>query len=731
MRREAFSNDGITPNTTAGSPGYAPDLLIFDTTRYSNFMDELFGGNATTNSANISIQGGSSTNTFYIGAGYDRETYVNPGSFADNRISGSASLHHNSINRKFAIDLATQYSYDHNNVPGSPAVLSAFTLVPDLPNLRNPDGSLLWYYNGTSLSTLLSSFTNPLAYLNQNNNAQMFNLNTNLVMSYQIISGLTAKVSMGYNSFISNEASRYPSTAQNPAYTVTSTASASNSNGYAWIIEPQLNYVRRFGKSQFNILVGNTEQKTGSSNLQVNGSGFPNDLLLGSIGSAKTITSSQTYTPYKYSGSFGRINCIYDNQYIVDITGRIDGSSRFISGKQWGKFGAVGAGWIFTENKFIKRNLSFMSYGKIRGSYGTSGNDNVGNYQYVSNWQSFGASYIYNGSVGYRPTNLENPNFSWSLTKKLELGLETGFSANRLLVSASWYRDRSGAQLIQYSLPSQTGFSYVTKNFQAVIQNSGWEFAITSNNIKGKFFTWTTTANLSIPHNKLLSFPGLAASSYGNYYTIGKPISIVLGYKYAGINDTTGVYQFYTKSGEKTYTPNAANGDSKFVLGNPDPKFYGGMGNTFTYKGFALNVFIEFRKQTGFNYVSQVNNPFGYMTNLPEDALNTWKKPGDHAAYQKLTSQSYNTDAGKVWSYYRLSTATYSDASFIRIKTVGLSYTVKKEWLQKMNMDNLRIFVNAQNLFTITNYKGNDPENQNYYGTPPMRTIAGGLQFNF
>jgi TonB-dependent starch-binding outer membrane protein SusC len=734
MRHEAFANDGITPNTTAGSPGYAPDLLTLDTTSYTNFVNTLFGKNALTTSGNLSISGGSSTNTFFIGAGYDRQTYVFPGSYADNRISGNVALHHGSIDRKLSIDLTTQYSYDHNMVPGTPSILSAFTLVPDLPSLRNPNGSLRWYYNGIGLSTILNSFNNPLAYLNQSDNVQVYNQNSNLLLSYQLLQGLTARVSLGYSNFISDEYSKYPSTAQNPAYTAYPSATASNSSSYTWIIEPQINYVHAFGKGRLNLLVGNTDEKMAANNLTVTGTGYSNDLLLNSISAAGAVTSQQTYTPYKYSGSFGRINYIYDNKYIVDVTGRMDGSSRFIPGRQWGKFGAVGAGWIFTEEALLKRALPSLSYGKIRGSYGTTGNDNVGNYQYISNWQTQSSSYVYGGSIGYIPQNLDNPNYSWSITKKLEGGLETGWFANRLLFSAAWYRDRSGNQLIQYSLPAQTGFNYVTKNFQAVLQNTGWEFAVTSSNIKKKDFSWTTSLNLSIPHNKLIAFPGLAASPYGYTYAIGRPISTVLGYKYAGINDTTGVYQFYTTKGARTYLPSATNGDNKFAIGNPDPKFYGGMRNTFSYKGFSLDIFLEFRKQSGFNYLSSINSPFGYMFNVPVDALNTWKQPGDHAAYQKLTSQSYSAVAGSaasVFSYFHGSSATYSDASYLRFKTLGLSYALSNAVLKKAKMNSCKVFVNAQNLFIITKYKGNDPETQNYYGTPPMRTVAGGLQFNF
>lgn len=730
MRNDAFAADGVTPTATTGA-NYAPDLLVFDTTRYTNFVKELYGRNAQTTSANLSVSGGSTTNTFLIGAGYDRQTYVFPGSYADNRLSLNVALHHNSFDHKFAVDFTTQYSYDHNMVPGSPSILSSFTLVPNLPSLRNPDGTLRWFYNGTNLATILGNFSNPLAYLNQSNNVQVYNQNYNLLLSYQVLPGLSAKVSLGYSNFTSNEYSKYPNSAQNPGSATYPSATASNTNNYTWIIEPQLTYARSFGQHSLNVLVGNTEQKSAMSVLSSTGSNYANDLLLGTIAAAGSVTSTQQYNPYKYSGSFSRLNYIFRNEFLFNVTGRIDGSSRFIPGKQWGKFGAVGAGWIFTEEEWLRKKVPFLSFGKLRGSYGTSGNDNVGNYMYVSNWSPQSSSYVYGGSIGYIPTNLENPNYSWSITKKLEGAIETGWFANRLLATVAWYRNQSGNQLIQYTLPSQTGFQNVTKNFQAVIQNTGWEVSIGSTNIKKKDFSWTTSFNMSFPSNKLIKFPGLASSSYGTIYAIGKPVSRVLGYKYAGINDTTGVYQFYTTKGEKTYTPSAFNKDNLFELGNHDPKYFGGMRNTFTYKGISLDVFIEFRKQSGYTYLNQVNNPFGYMTNLPTDALDNWTEKGKGATYQKLTSRSSGTPAANVWQYFRNSSAVYGDASYIRVKTIGLSYSLPAATLKKIRMNTCRVFVNAQNLFTITNYKGNDPESQFYYGTPPMRTVAGGINFNF
>ncbi|HXO74715.1 MAG TPA: SusC/RagA family TonB-linked outer membrane protein, partial [Puia sp.] len=630
MRRQAFLNDGLTPDSVL-----APDLFYFDSTRQNNFLHQFFGGSASSLSVNTFLSGGNTMNTFSLGVGYDRTGNLFPGNFANNRESVNARLHHNSANHRLNIDFSSNFSFSKDNVPGSPSVNSAFTLPPNFPALMNPDGSLLWILKGVNLSDI--KFSNPLAYLRQTETVDAYNLVGNLQLSYELLPGLVLRSNFGYNSFNTTERNINPLAAQDPTSPYDqSSSSLALSNNYTWTIEPQLGYNRKIGLGRMNLLAGATFQNTTSNVYSIFGTNYTNDVLLNSINSAGTITATESSDPYKYNGAFGRANYIYDNKYIIDLTGRMDGSSRFLPGKQWGHFGAIGAGWIFSEEAFWKRAVPFISYGKIRGSYGTTGNDNVGNYQYQSNWSSLGSNYNYNGSIGYSPLNLANPNYSWSTTKKTELGMELGILGERLLISADWFMNRSGNQLVQYTLPNQAGFGSVTKNFEATVQNTGVEFALSSTNIKTKTFTWKSAFNLSIDRNKLAAFPNLESSPYYLLYTVGKPLSTSRGYKFAGINDTTGVYQFYTAKGAKTYTPSAYNGDNQFLLPNSDPSFYGGLRNTFSYKGFQLDIFLEFRKQKEVTYVSSLTSPPGFQSNVPVDALDAWQKPGDHAKYQKL-----------------------------------------------------------------------------------------------
>ena len=727
MREEAFRNDGLTPNTTLYDPAYAPDLLIFDTTRYTDWKKVFLGNTAHNTNATAAISGGSSETQFRLGAGFNRDTYIFPGDYADNRVSFSASLHHTSPDKKLTIDFSTNYSYDKNNSSGAPNLLSAYTLEPDYPALTDSRGSLLWNYNGVPLDGSQAGY-NPFSYLKETYSIQNIDLTSSLLLGYQLSKGLTFRTSFGYNTFDSKEYTGDPVSAQNPAYDPQATASFGTNNYATWITEPQLDYKGATKRSSYDMLIGGTFEKNSDARTDVNASGYINDALITSISGAPTTYATDAYSEYKYAALFGRINYRWDNKYILDITARRDGSSRFGPERQFGNFGSAGAGWLFSEESFAKDYLQFLSYGKLKGSYGITGSDAVADYQYLSRYAP--TNYAYQGNIGYLPQNLYNPQLSWATTKKMEFGIELGFLQDRLLFNGTWYRDRSGNQLVSYLLPSQTGFSTVYENLNAVVQNTGLELSMQSSVIKSSKFSWTSSFNMTIPRNKLLAFPGLASSSYSSTYIIGQSLNVIKGFKSAGVNPQTGMFQFYDANGQITENPNPPGGGSMndfYNLGNTDPKFYGGFQNSFNYKGIQLDIFLAFKKQTGLNYLYSVYSYLpGQEINQPVALFSRWTTPGQHASIEQFSSQ-YN-DAYNGGSNFYQSSGVYSDASYIRLKTLSLSYTIPAMYLEHSGIHALKVYMTGQNLFTITDYKGNDPETQNFYGVPPLKSLLIGLQ---
>jgi hypothetical protein len=224
--------------------------------------------------------------------------------------------------------------------------------------------------------------------------------------------------------------------------------------------------------------------------------------------------------------------------------------------------------------------------------------------------------------------------------------------------------------------------------------------------------------------NKLLAFPNFENSGYTYNLKIGQPVSVQRVFHMLGVNDTTGKYQFSTGKGDATYSPNS--NTDRIATINTTPKFYGGFGNSLSYKTLSLDFLIQFVRQTGLNLFGSYQLMPGVAANIPTGLLDVWHNPGDHKPYQKLSQDFGGQPYNILSSYAQSSDFMYSDASFIRLKNVSLSWTFPESWKQKFHLQNGRIFMQGQNLFTITKYNGLDPESQNF-STPPYRTWTVGF----
>jgi TonB-dependent starch-binding outer membrane protein SusC len=730
LRTAAFAADSVTPsNDPYNYNGYAPDLLDFSQTKYTNWEKVIYGKTSNNTDIHGTISGGTYNNTFLIAGGFTRSDFNFPGNFADQRLSLHSAFHHMSQDNRLTIDFGTDYGYDQNNSPGGGG--GRTLLPPNTPNLLDAQGNLAWSYNGVSLDNY-----QLYTYLKQPDLLENYNLNTTMRLSYKILTGLSISANLGYNRNTSSEHSIDPSTAQDPLYPYISADFATNN--YETInVEPQIDYTTTIGKGVLTSLAGATYKKNTNYNNMVQGYGYANDNFLGSIDGAATISDFDQSSLYKYDAVFARVKYVYDRKYILSLTGRRDGSSNFGPGRQFGDFGSAGAGWIFTEENFFKKAIPFMSYGKLSGSYGTSGSDGIAPYLYQAFYAPVGNVPAFQGAQPDAPQNLYNPNYSWALKKSLNVAMDLGMFHDRVLLNATWYRDREGNQLGGYLLPGQSGFSQVLENLPDNVQNAGWEFAATSNQIKTQHFSWSTTFNITFNRNKLLSFPNLAGSSYAYQYVVGKPVSEVMGYRFNGVNPQTGVFEYLNSKGQPTNNPNSAlvsQGGDAAPIADQEVKYMGGFGNTFTYRHISLYFFFQFSSQEAPNYMSTVYSrypPGIAVDNQPVQVLNYWKNPGDHASFEKLTS-SYGTAAGIAGGFFNQSSGAYSNDTYARLKTVALSWSLPDAYLKKAHMQGARIYINAQNLLTFTNYKVADPEEfADYTIVPVQRTIVCGLNFNF
>jgi TonB-linked SusC/RagA family outer membrane protein len=708
MRNEAYANDGTTPGLSAYDVNGT-----WDPTRYTDWQNELLGGTVSYKDANASVSGGSDKTQFLVSGTFHDETTVFKGDYGYKRNVLRSNLNHASENNRFRLTLSSAYTVQNNNQPAIDLSRVAMQLAPNSPALFNADGSLNWEN---------STWTNPLAALEGKYKTKTYDFIVNSALGYRIAEGLDLKANIGITDTKHDETRATPSTIYNPAYALGPEYSSLLVNTVArrsWIAEPQLNWSKRWKFGKTELLAGGTFQQQKSTMLLQSGTGFANNSLIYNLASASSITvSSDQQTDYKYQAFFGRFNYSYKDKYILNLTGRRDGSSRFGPGKQFATFGAVGGAWLFAEESFVKETGIF-SFGKLRGSYGITGNDQIGDYQFLDTFLSSGISY--NGVIGLQPSRLYNPNFGWETNKKLEIAMESGFFNDRIFFTLGWFSNRSSSQLVGIPMPATTGFLTLQGNLDATVENSGTELTLRTVNFQKRNFSWITNFNISFLKNKLLAFPNLESSTYSNAFVLGEALNIQKVYHFTGVNPQTGVFTFEDMNGDGLLSA-----QDKQVVKDFNPKFFGGLSNQFNYERWQLDFLLQFVKQDNYKSAVMAGVP-GMRGNQPVEILDHWQQAGDSSSFQIFTT-GVNGDAVDAYYNYYESDGVIGDASYVRLKNVSLSYKVPQQWLFGASC---KVSIEGQNLLTFTSYKGRDPEFTTYGYLPPLKVLTAGVQFTF
>lgn len=709
MRKEGFKNDGTTP------PASAYDINgTWDQSRYTDWQEILFGGTANSTNAQVSVSGGSQQTTFLLSGNYYRETNVFPGNKRYKKNSSLLNVNHQSTDQKFKLAASVNYNIENNALP-TVDIATSIRLAPNAPVALTPDGQLNWE-NGTFRN-------NPLIGFFKKYNADAYNLGASTNLRYEVFKDLVITTMVGYSKVQRTELSTNPLSATDPSQALTAnnrTANYYDSSNQTINIEPQISWTQNIAAGKLNVLIGTTLQNNETHNQLIQGTGYINDGLLENIAAASTTNVRSAYTSvYRYLSIYARLNYSLQEKYFINITGRRDGSSRFGPASRYGNFGAVGAAWIFSNDDFVKNKLSFLSFGKLRVSYGLTGNDQVGDYNYLENWSP--AANPYQGTAALTLGRIFNPNFEWETNKKAEISLQLGFFEDKFKLTSTYFRNRSSNQLVFAPLSPSVGFPGVLRNLPATIQNTGLELELSTNPIQNKNFKWSISANLSIPRNKLVSFPGIEkTASYAELYIVGQPLSIIKTLESTGVNPSTGQYTFTDFDGSGTIsTP----GDlQRFkILGQ---KYSGGLQNTFTYKNFELNLNFQFVNQLGRNAIT--NNAPGSLNNQPDIVLRRWQNPGDITDIQKYTAGASALTHTYANAFGDLG---IGNSSFLKLKNAAISYQMPGKILKTIRAKNAKVYLQGQNLFTITHYLGLDPESLNL--TPALRMLTAGFQLTF
>lgn len=493
---------------------------------------------------------------------------------------------------------------------------------------------------------------------------------------------------------------------------------------FSYNLNATLNYNRSFNNVH-NVagLLGTEYKEETQEAFTASGRGFANPLFDILSLAANPSGVSGTATIFKTASVFGQAKYDYDNRYLVNGTLRYDGSSRFGADNRWGLFYAISGAWNLANEEFIPLPAAVNDM-KLRIGYGITGNSGIGNFASRS---LFGDGGSYNSQAGLRPSQLANNILTWEEAKNINLGLDFGILDGRISGAVDLYRKRNERLLLSRQLPSDSGFGSITEN-AGVVQNQGYEFEITTRNVDRGGFNWTTSFNITSNQNEVVEL-NEGQESIGTSIFVGEPLRFYYGVDWAGVNPADGRPMWYDADGNITYLPVAA--DNK-IISYLDPTHYGGLTNTFSFKGVTLDVFFQydfggntFEQQTGYFLMDP-----GTAGNLLNRLLDRWTTPGQITDIE----QAFRTrNMPGVASRTTGSTWYIESTSYIRLKNATLSYQLPDNVVSRLGIRTFKVFATGQNLLTFTNYPGIDPE---FLGTanapyPQGRTIRTGVQLQF
>ena len=511
-----------------------------------------------------------------------------------------------------------------------------------------------------------------------------------------------------------------------------------NINNY-FIWDNTLSYKNKFGDHKIEGLVGSVYQKNRWEYSNIERRNFASAEIT-TPGAGSEIVGASAGKSEKANASFiSRINYDYKNRYLLTANFRADGSSNFGPNNRWGYFPSFSVGWRISRESFLE-NIDELSELKLRAGYGIVGNDNVGSYAYLARVGS-GGNYPIGGQTmpGTYPATIANEDLKWEESEQTNLGIDLGLYDGKITFSVDAYIKKNYDLLLNVPMPTGTGFSSAIQNV-GEIENRGLEFQLNTINYSNENFTWRTSANLSFNRNEAKDIVGQVitqgpVASRGNVSLIreGEPLGTFYGYVWGGVDPATGNVYYINQEGESTFTPTA---DDRKIIGDPNPDFIYSLGNTFTYKEFGLDIFLQGSQGNDiFNATKLQMESMIDSKNQLASVLNRWRQPGDITDIPRVNTEG-STDNS------RLSNRYVEDGSYLRFKAVTFSYNFKQNALDKLHLNALKFYVTGENLITLTDYSGFDPQVNAFggdnavqgvdFGTyPQTRNVIFGMNVRF
>lgn len=654
----------------------------------------------------LSLSGGAEKVQYFLGANYfDQEGVIINTDFR--RLGFRSNINANPFDR---LQVGANLSINKTNAQIAPSgIVNALLIMPPTATIYEPNGDY------TLRNPFENIFANPIATLKETKNTSnaLRVLGTSFA-HYRILKGLQAKVLLGIDLNNRNDKFYLPSYIYEGAGSK-GEASLGNLNGTSWLNENTLTYTGVTGQHNFNALLGFTQQENKNEVFSAGAQHFvTDDLLFNNLQSGSILTrpTSDTYNWVLHS-YLARVNYNYANKYYISASVRRDGSSRFGADNKWGNFPSLAFSWRIINEPFFKQVFSGVDDFKIRTSFGTTGNQEIGQYQSLSTLYSLNYLFGNNVITGFASQRVPNKNLGWETTFQYDVGFDLSLFRNRLQFTVDYYYKKTKDLLLNVEIPWTSGYATSLQNFGSV-SNKGLEFGLKSKNLQGNF-SWNTDLNVSFNRNKVLTI-GEGVTSYitGNYIIkVGEP----LGTFYGTVTD--GILQLGEENSKGALTGNAnskagdrlykdINGDGQFttandrtMIGNAQPDFIFGISNTLSYKGFDLSFLIQGTVGNDLLNINRQNlEMFTGQQNASIDALNRWTTNNPSQLYPRA-----KLDPAPVFSNQFV-----ESGSFARLKSLQLGYSFQKEWLKNAHITNLNLYLAAQNLLTWTSYRGFDPE---------------------
>ncbi len=698
-------------------------LTLDDKGMNTDWQDIIFR-TAISQNHHLSFMSGSEHTNYRASVGYSNQNGILKGSGMKSA-NGRVNINHKALNDKLKLDMNLSYGEtDSDQAPlsntvgsemGSSMLYEAYVFNPTYP-IYNEEGD---YYDVPPYRVNPASFSKEL--LDKRSTSQFLG---NLTVDWNFYKPFTFQVNIGYNK----------NTINRNSYISKSNLLGNSNNGYVTVqklsdysklLETILKYNQDFGNHHINAMIGYSWQYFYDEGQTTKAYGFLSDNFKWySLAAAQTVESISSYAESNTLISmYGRVNYNFADKYLLTATVRRDGSSRFGSGNKWGIFPSVAASWRISQEDFFRNDV--VSDLKLRASFGITGSQEIGNYNSLSTLGALSNGYLIGGKkiTIVLPQQYTNPDLKWEQTAQTDIGIDFGLLNGKIRGSIDWYYKRTTDLLLSVAVPSP---SLITKQIANVgtVTNQGVELDLAFDLMRRKNFTWEANLNLSHNENKVVSLSngkwtgdnmqvapcqgqGLSGT-YAQLIMPGQPIGTFYGKRFTGIKD--GVEQF------------ANNGEPE-VIGCAQPDLTFGIGTNLQYKNWNLS--LNFRGSVGNDIYNCTANNLVYLSNLP----------GRNVLKKAITS-GVNRDQAKVYS-----SRFIEDGSFVRLDNISLGYNFN---LPELYISNARIFVSAQNLFTITNYSGTDPEvnseisrtgvaplGVDYLSYPKARTFSMGINVSF